>query len=87
VATFSQDLSRLEQLEQQYRQLISEYQSELVAYQTLHERDPADPQLAKRYERVQNKNNELQKVYSELEQLRSSLSPGQGASSAGFRSG
>lgn len=75
MATFSQDLSKLEELERRYHEQLPAYESELVAYQTLLQRDPHDPQLADRYRKVEERNQQLQQTYSELASLRQSLAP------------
>lgn len=81
MALFSQDLKRLQDLEQQYRQELAEYQAEATAYRTLLEHKPNDPELPKRYEELEVKNRKVQETYRELERLRRALSPGSGASS------
>jgi DNA repair exonuclease SbcCD ATPase subunit len=73
VATFSDDLSKLQELETKYRQQLAEYEAELTAYRTLLDRDPKDPELEKRYEQVESKNAEVQQTYAELDSLRRSL--------------
>jgi hypothetical protein len=82
VALFSQDLQKLQELEERYRQELSDYQTELTKYQTLREANPNAPDLATRYEELERKNAAAQKTYAELEGLRRALSPGSGASSA-----
>jgi hypothetical protein len=75
VALFSEDLNKLQELEERYRQQRAEYDAEVAAYRTLLDRDRNDPGLAKRYEEVERKNSALQETYAELERLRRSLSP------------
>jgi hypothetical protein len=79
---FSEDLRRLQELEDSYRQLLADYQAELTKYQTLLEHTPTDPELPARYATVEEKNQKVQTAYAELEQLRRLLSPGSGASSS-----
>ena len=81
VALFSQDLKRLQDLEQQYRQELTEYQAEATAYRTLLEHKPDDPDLPRRYKELEAKNRRVQEMYAELERLRRALSPHSGASS------
>ena len=74
---FSEDLNKLQELDEQYRRERQDYDAEVAAYRTLLDRDPNDPELTKRYAEVERKNAKLQQTYTELEGLRRRLSPSQ----------
>ena len=78
MALFSEDLNKLQSLEETYRQQLADYETELTTYRALHERDPNDPDVAQRYETLTEKNRKLQETYTELDQLRRSLGPSTG---------
>lgn len=82
MALFSEDLKRLQDLEEQYRQQVADYQTEVAAYRTLLEHKPEDPDLPKRYKEVEEKNQVVQQTYAELDRLRRTLSPRSGSPSS-----
>jgi archaellum component FlaC len=75
VALFSEDLRRLQELEERYRRELSEYEALAIEYRTLLDRHPHDPELPKLYESVESKSRQVQETWNELDRLRRSLGP------------
>jgi hypothetical protein len=80
VPPFSEDLQKLQSLEERYREQLSGYETELTTYRALLDRDPNDPDVARRYDDLDSRNRALQETYREMETLRRSLSPSSGIS-------
>jgi len=76
VATYSGDLRKFQELEEQYRRELADYETEAATYKSQLQLHPDDPELLKRYELVEEKGRRARRTYDELEQLRRALLPG-----------
>jgi hypothetical protein len=76
VATYSGDLRKFQELEEQYRRELADYETEAATYKSQLQLQPDDPELLKRYALVEEKGRQARRTYDELEQLRRALLPG-----------